>query len=117
MKTVVYLDILLLVNFLIGYFLLRAAARLAGADLGAGRALAGAAASALSTLILLAPELPGWLGAAYKLATAAAIVLIAFGFKGWRPFLRACVWFFILNLGLAGLVLLAVYRGGFPACR
>ncbi len=117
MKTVVYLDILLLVNFLIGYFLLRAAARLAGADLGAGRALAGAAASALSTLILLAPELPSWLGAAYKLATAAAIVLIAFGYKGWRPFLRACVWFFILNLGLAGLVLLAVYQGGFSGMQ
>lgn len=117
MKTVVYLDILLLVNFLIGYFLLRAAARLAGAALSAPRALAGAVISALSTLILLAPEMPGPASAAYKFVTAAAIVLVAFGYKGWRPFLRACTWFFLLNLGLAGLVLLGIYRGGFSGMQ
>lgn len=117
MKTVVYLDILLLVNFLIGYFLLRATARLAGAKAGAGRLLLGAGAAALSTLILLAPELPGWLGVLYKLASAATVVLAAFGYRAWRPFLRACSWFFVLNLGLAGLVLLGVYRGGFSGMQ
>ena len=89
MKIVVYLDILLVTNFIAGYFLLRAAGWLAGAACSAPRALAGAALAAASTLILLAPALPAPLGFAYKLASAALVTLAAFGWHGLRPFLRA----------------------------
>ncbi len=112
MKTVIYLDVLLLVNFLIAYFLLQAVGLLCGASLSFWRGAAGAALASLSTLILLAPELPGLCSLAFKAASALAVTLAAFGFCAWRPFLRQAVWFFLLNIGLAGLVLLAVTRGG-----
>ena len=117
MKTVVYLDILLVTNFIAGYFLLRAAGWLASAACPALRALAGAAVAAASTLILLAPPLPALPGLAYKLASAALVTLAAFGWHGPRPFLRAGAWFFALNLGLAGLALLGLQRGGMNGVR
>ena len=117
MKVVVYLDILLVTNFIAGYFLLRAAGRLAGASCPALRALSGAGVAAASTLILLAPALPAPLGFCYKLASAALVTLAAFGWHGPRPFLRAGAWFFALNLGLAGLALLGLQRGGMNGVR
>lgn len=117
MKVVIYLDILLVTNFIAGYFLLRAAGCLAGTSCPAPRALAGAAAAAASTLILLAPALPPPLGFCYKLASAALVTLVAFGWHGPRPFLRAGTWFFALNLGLAGLALLGMQRGGMNGVR
>lgn len=111
MKTVIYLDILLLVNFLIGYFMLLGAGKLSGAQ--EKHLILGAVLSALSTLIVLAPPLPDSVSAAYKLLTGPLIVLAAFGWQGRRPFGRALCWFLLMNMGLAGLVLLAVTRGGF----
>lgn len=117
MKVVVYLDILLVTNFIAGYFLLRAAGWLAGAACPTPRALAGALLAAVSTLILLAPPLPAPLSFGYKLASAALVTLAAFGWHGLRPFLRAGAWFFALNLGLAGLALLGLQRGGMNGVR
>lgn len=116
-KVVVYLDILLAVNFLAGYFLLRAAAKLAGCLCGRGRALAGAAVAAASTLVLLAPALPPPLALGYKLVSAAAVALAAFGWHGPRPFGRAAGWYFALNLALAGAAVLAVQKGGMGGVR
>ena len=54
-KTVVYLDVLLLTNFLLAYFLLLAAGALSGQRAGFGRMLAGSGVAALSALVLFAP--------------------------------------------------------------
>ena len=113
-KTVVYLDVLLLVNFLVGYFLLRAAGLLTGAAPGFGRAVLGGAAAACSSLILLAPPLPPAFQGAYQLGTALLIVYIAFGWNGWRGLVRRTLWYTLMNLLQAGLVLLAVQRWGVP---
>ena len=56
MKTVIYLDVLLLVNFLAAYFLLLAAGLFSGQRAGFGRMVLGSGAAALSALILFAPE-------------------------------------------------------------
>lgn len=112
MKTVIYLDVLLLVNFLVAYFLLLAAGALSGQRAAFGRMLAGSALAALSALILFWPELPYPMQVAYKLATAAVIVAAAFGWHGWRRFVTAVCWYAALNIGLAGLALLAILRTG-----
>ena len=52
MKSVVYADVLLLVNFLIGYFLLRAAGLACAVPLPFGRNILGAVIAAVSTLML-----------------------------------------------------------------
>lgn len=112
-KTVVYLDLLLLINFLIGYFLLRAAGFLAGSPPEYGRALLGAAAASVSSLVLLAPQLPWAVQLLYQALTALAVVRCAFPWQGWRSFMRRTVWYTLLNLLLAGAVGLAIFRWGF----
>ena len=58
MRGVIYVDILFFVNALIGYFLLRGAALLAGRIAADWRIFLGAAAAGLSSLLLLLPPLP-----------------------------------------------------------
>ena len=84
MKTVVYLDVLLLVNFVAGWFLLLAAGLLAGLRARLWRLALAAVLAALSALILLAPEQPYAAQVAYRLAVGAAQVETAFGWHGPR---------------------------------
>ena len=114
LKTVIYLDVLLLVNFLAGYFLLLAAGLLAGCAARLPRLLLGAGLAALSSLILFAPELPYPVQILYKLGSGAAIVWAAFGYRGIRRFLCGVFWYGTLNLLLAGLAILVITQTGAP---
>lgn len=112
MKTVIYLDLLLLINFLIGYFLLRAAGLLTGAVPSFGRALLGAAAAAASSLALLLPQQPIMVQLLYQVCTALAAVRCAFARQSWRMLARRTLWYALLNLLLAGAVGLGIFRWG-----
>lgn len=112
MKTVIYLDVLLLVNFLTAYFLLLAAGMLSGQRAAFGRMLSGSAVAALSALILFAPELSYPAQVLYKILTACAVVGLAFGVRGVRRFLTAVCWYAALNILLAGLCILVVLHTG-----
>ena len=101
-KTVVYLDVLLLTNFLLAYFQLLAAGTLSGQRAGFGRMLAGSGLAALSALVLFAPPQPYPVQAAYKIATALGITAAAFGRRSLRRLLTAACWYAALNIALAG---------------
>ena len=105
-KTVIYLDVLLLVNFVLGALFLLAAGLLGGQRCTAGRLLCGAWAAAASSLALLAPLAPWPLALLYKGATGAFCVFAAYGWPGMRGFIKLLAWFWLLNLLLTGAVLL-----------
>ena len=111
-KTVIYLDVLLLVNFLVAYFLLMASARLAAVQARFGRMMAASLIAACSALILLAPELPFPLQLTYKIATAMLIVAVAFGRIPVRRFCKAVGIYAVLNLVVAGAALLLILQTG-----
>ncbi len=113
-KTVIYLDVLLLVNFLAGYFLLLAAGLLSGSEARVPRLLAASGLAALAALILFAPELPYPVQILYKLGSGAAVVWVAYGWRGIRRFLCTVFWYVTLNLLLAGLALLVITQTGVP---
>lgn len=112
MKTVIYLDVLLLVNFLAAYFLLLAAGLFSGQRAGFGRMVLGSGAAALSALILFAPEQAYPIQLIYKLGTALIITAITFGWQHKRRLVTAACWYAALNIALAGLVLLVILRTG-----
>ena len=114
LKTVIYLDVLLLVNFFIAWFLLMAAALLTGIRARFRRLVPAGMLAAACALILLAPEMPYPLQIGYKLITSAAIVLLAFGWRGWQRFLTAVCWYASLNLLLAGLAILVILQTANP---
>lgn len=105
-KTVIYLDVLLLTNFALTLLFLLAAGLLAGVECRAGRLLLGGAAGAASSLALLAPEAPDAAALLYKVSTAALTVSAAYGWPGVRCFARLVGWFCAGNLLLAGALLL-----------
>ena len=105
-KTVIYLDVLLLTNFALTLLFLLAAGLLAGVECRAGRLLLGGVAGTAASLALLAPEAPDWAALLYKVSTAALTVAAAYGWPGGRCFLRLAGWFCAGNLLLAGALLL-----------
>lgn len=117
MKTVIYLDVLLLVNFLAAYFLLLAAGVFSGQRAGFGRMVLGSGAAALSALILFAPEQAYPIQLIYKLGTALIITAITFGWQHKRRLMTASCWYAALNIALAGLVLLVILRTGTPVLQ
>ena len=106
MKTVIYLDELLLVNFMAAAAMLLAAGLLAGRQCTLPRLLAGAAGAAAASLSLLAPALPEPAAVGWKLASCGAVVGLAYGFPGIRSFARLWGWYLLANLLLGGAVLL-----------
>lgn len=106
MKTVIYLDELLLVNFGIAAALLLSAGLLAGRQCTAARLCLASGLAALTALALFAPELPLPAALVCKACSCAAIVAAAYGVPGLRSFLRLCAWYLLMNLLLCGAVIL-----------
>ena len=112
MKTVIYLDVLLLVNFIVAFLLLQAAGVLTGQRASFARMLAGSFCAALSALILFAPEQAFSVQILYKLVTALVIAAVTFGRRDWPRLLASACWFAALNILLAGLVVLVILQTG-----
>ena len=106
MKTVIYLDELLLTNFLAAAMLLLCTGLLCARQCSGLRLLAGSAAAAAFSLGILLPELPGAAAVLCKAFTCGAVVAAAYGLPGPRGFARLCAWYLLLNLLLCGAVVL-----------
>lgn len=111
MRGVVYVDLLFLINAVIGLFLLRCTARLAGRGCVTWRLALGGAAAGAASLALLLPALPAPVLWAMKAAEACIIVCVAFPPGGWRCFAKTLWWYLALNVLLSGVVFAALYYG------
>ena len=101
--TVVYIDLLFLLNLIANYLLLLAAGRMAGAALARWRIGLGAGLGALYAALVFLPGL-AWLARwPCKLAAGVLMTLTAYG--GERRLLRVTVLFFGASAALAGAVL------------
>ena len=101
--TVVYIDLLFLLNLIANYRLLLAVGRMSGAVLMRWRIGLGAAAGALYAVLVFLPGLE-WLAFwLCKMACGVLMALIAYG--GERYLLRVTVFFFGASAALAGAVL------------
>lgn len=106
MKTVVFVDELLLVNFAAAAALLLGAGLLCGRSCTGLRLCAGSAAAAVSTLALLAPPWCAPLAVLYKIVSCCCVVAVCYGVPGARSFARLCGWYAALNGVLCGTVVL-----------
>lgn len=112
MRTVVYLDVLLIVNFIIDYFLLLLAALTGGSTVKKTRLFLGAAVGAASSLTLLLPALHTAVNVIFKICVSAFVVLAAFGFKGVRRYLKNYFLYIISNIVFGGAVILYIFCMG-----
>lgn len=108
--TVIYIDTLFLLNALVDYLLLLAAARLAGEPLHRGRFALGAA---LGGLYAVAIFLPGLSFLAHPLCRAAsAVLMLVISYGGSRRLLRQGILFAALTCAFGGGVVAIGLLGG-----
>lgn len=108
--TVIYIDLLFLLNLTANYLLLLAAGRMCGKVLRRWLLALAAALGGLYAAVLFFPGME-WLAAApCKLACGVVMVLVAYG--GERDLLRTALCFFCASAALGGLVWAAELMGG-----
>lgn len=108
----VYLDIILLINFIMDFFLLWATGKITNLSVKITRLILGAVLGAFYSLIVLFPELPVGSSFLAKNICAIIMVVIAYRPKSVRKFVRALVYLYILSFTMGGAVFAAVYLTG-----
>lgn len=104
-KQTIYIDLLIVLNIFINYFLLLATARLNALSFKRRRIAFGATVGSFFSLIILLPNINFWLLNGLKLVFSIAIVLCSFPVKGIRLFIKNFVVFFIVNFVFAGIMM------------
>lgn len=106
---VVYLDILLILNFFVDFFLLLGTNRLAGFPPNARRAALSAVLGAVYSGCCLIPGFSFLGNTLWRTVCLCLMGLIAFGFR--KSAIRRCILFYLLSMALGG-VALGFERGG-----
>lgn len=98
----IYIDVLIVLNIYVNYFLLLITSKISGAQLRPFRCAAASVYGSLFSLMILAPQLPYSVNIAIKLAVAVTVVAAAFGIGGAKRLIRNSAAFFGTNFLLAG---------------
>ncbi|MCL2088904.1 MAG: sigma-E processing peptidase SpoIIGA [Oscillospiraceae bacterium] len=104
MENVIYIDVLLIINLFVNYFLLAACAKLIHIKLRRMRMLLGAFAGSVSSLLILLPPFNFFLQLVVKITLAMLIIYIAFGITTFFSYLRTVIVFFGINFVFAGVM-------------
>lgn len=101
----VYVDLIFLFNFVIDGILLLTTAWTRRLEIKRVRLVASAAVGASYTVFMLFPGLSALYTFAAKLAFSALMLLIAFRYRGWVPFLKTMGAFYLINFAAGGGIL------------
>ena len=100
----IYVDVLIVLNIYVNFFLLRITAGLTHSPLRTARCIAASIYGSLFSLTILLPELGNTLTIALKTAAAVSIVAAAFGIRSKKRLALNTIAFFAANFVLAGTV-------------
>ena len=102
---ILYVDVLLAVNWVIDFLLLHALSRMLSIPRYRWRLVAGGGVGAATCLIVLLPPLSPWLAVAYKAFGAFLMVGVAFGIRPFKTLLRRTAVLFMLSAVVAGVAM------------
>lgn len=105
MKTVIYADILIVLNLIVNYLLLRAASMILGSERNAVRFLISSALGGFFSLIIFVENIPFWLNIPIKIVFLSIMVTVAFKIKKISDFIKNFAAFFLCNFAFAGIML------------
>lgn len=100
----VYIDVLVILNLFINYFLIRSTALVMRRTISAKRCLLAAAVGAVGSLVILLPELPFFFIALEKIVIGAVITFAAFGRQKPVDFAVCALFFLLISFVYAGLM-------------
>ena len=105
--TVIYIDVLIFVNIIVNYFLLRITAFFTGVSKRRGRTALAACVGSLFSLVVLLPDISIVFSLLIKIAGALVMSAAAFGIKSARHILKNTAYLFVASALLAGAVIAA----------
>lgn len=100
----VYIDVLVILNLYINYFLIRSSALVMRRSVSAKRCLLASAVGAAGSLVILLPELPFIVIALEKIVIGALITFAAFGRQKPVDFAVCALFFLLVSFVYAGLM-------------
>lgn len=98
----IYIDVLIILNVYVNYFLLMTTAKLTRSRLRTARCIAASFYGSLFSLVILLPELSLTVNLLIKLSAAVTVVMAAFGISSRRRLLLNTAAFFAANFIFAG---------------
>ena len=101
---IIYLDILIILNLFVDYFLLLSCGVVLKTNLKRKRIIFASLVGSFSSLLILLPSFSVFLNFLIKILLAVVLVLIAFGYKGKQVFLKTILIFFAENLIFVGVM-------------
>jgi len=104
-EQVIYLDILLIVNMIINFMLIKLSEKFSGYLVKKRRIFLGAILGTLYSLIIFAPNINTFLLFLLKLVFAMSIIAVTFGLRDVKKYFRCVVLFFVSNILFAGAVI------------
>lgn len=105
MKTVVYADILIIINFLMNYLLLRADAVLTGCSFKSGRLVVSSLTGSLFSLTIYIDNISFFVNLLIKILNMSILLLIAFKMDSLKIFIKHLFVFFAVNMIFGGIML------------
>lgn len=105
MKTI-YIDVLIVLNIYVNFFLLKATAKFTHTLLKTSRCILSSIIGSLFSLTILLPSESFLLSLSIKLIAAAVITAITFGIREKKRFFKLLLYFYIINFIFAGAVML-----------
>jgi len=107
--TQVYVDVMLAVNFVMDFFILWAAVKLANLKVGFGRLTLGALLGASYSLVIFFPESSILSSLLAKIVCSLLMVLVTIYPVKLRVFLRSLVYLYLISFAMGGAVIAATY--------
>lgn len=105
MNTVIYADILVAVNFIVNYLLLRAVSAFFSVKHSTARFLISSLSGGLFSMVIFIENIPMILNLLFKLVFLSLMVFVAFNTRKLKDFIRYSAAFFICNFSFAGIML------------
>ncbi len=102
----IYVDVLIVLNIYVNFFLLKATARLTHTPLKISRCIISSVFGSTFSLTIFLPEMNFMIPILIKLVAAALITAIAFGIKDLRLTLKLVVYFYLVNFLFGGVIML-----------
>ena len=105
MKQIIYIDILVIVNLFVNYFILLATAKFFCIKWKTSRLILGEILGGIYSLYILAPELPWFISSIIKLLMSVTIIAATFGIKRPTQFFKILIYFYSVNFLFSGIMM------------
>lgn len=105
MRQVIYVDVLVILNLFISYFLLLSTILMSKEKAKRWRLLLGALLGGIYSLVVFLPEMGAFFNILSRILAGGAIVFVSFGFKTYKRFLKLFVMFVMMTFLFAGLMI------------